>query len=158
MSAIDILARYALMRMDDSHLDEVLEIERMSYTNPWLEESFRHELEKNAFSRPRVAITLDEPRRVAGYCVSWIVFEQLHIQNVAVHPRHRRVGLARHLLHRALAEGMECGVRSAQLEVRRSNVVALKLYESLGFCEVGERKNYYSRPIEDAVLLRRELS
>lgn len=157
MSAVDLLARYALLRMEASHLEDVLAIERMSYSNPWVEDAFRHEIEQNAFSRPRVAVTVEEPRRVVGYCVSWIVFEQVHIQNVAVHPRHRRFGLARHLLLRALSEGADAGARSAKLEVRESNAVALKLYASLGFRRVGERQDYYSRPREDAVLLRKEL-
>ena len=157
MSTIDVIARYALWPMEDAHFDEVLAIERMSYTNPWVEDAFRHEVEQNAFSRPRVAVTVEEPHAVVGYCVFWIVFEQVHIQNVAVHPRHRRFGLARHLLERALEDGVDAGARSAQLEVRESNVIALKLYASLGFRVASQRKGYYSRPREDAVLLRREL-
>ena len=157
MSSVDLLTRYALVRMDETHLEEVLEIERMSYTNPWVVDAFRHELEQNAFSRPRVAMTLDEPQAVVGYCISWILFDQVYVQNVAVHPRHRRFGLGRHLLQRALAEAVDAGARSAQLEVRRSNTAALKLYETLGFRISGERKGYYSRPPEDAVLLSKEL-
>jgi len=102
-------------------------------------------------------MTIAEPPVVAGYCVSWLVLDELHIQNVAVHPRHRGGGLARHLLKSALDEGVDSGARSAQLEVRASNAIALKLYASLGFCVVGERKGYYSRPREDAVLLHKEL-
>ena len=154
---MDLIARYALSSMEEAHVDEVLAIERMSYTNPWVEDAFRHELEQNAFSRPRVAVTVEEPHTVVGYCVSWILFERVRIQNVAVHPRHRRFGLARHLLGRALVDGLDAGARSAELEVRESNAIALKLYASLGFRVAGERKGYYSRPREDAVLLRREL-
>ena len=154
---MDLIARYALLSMEEAHVDEVLAIERMSYTNPWVEDAFRHELEQNAFSRPRVAVTVEEPHTVVGYCVSWILFEWVRIQNVAVHPRHRRFGLARHLLGRALVDGLNAGARSAELEVRESNAIALKLYASLGFRVAGERKGCYSRPREDAVLLRREL-
>ncbi len=158
MSAVDILARYALSRMDASHVHEVVEIERLSSTNPWTEDSFLHEIEENVFSRPRVAMTLDAPCAVVGYCVSWIVFQEMHIQNVAVHPRHRRVGLALHMLQRALEEGVQAGAVSAHLEVRRGNAAAVKLYESLGFQRGGERNNYYSRPREDAILFRKELT
>ena len=157
MSTIDVLTRYALWRMEEAHLDEVVAIERMSYTNPWVVDAFRHEVDQNVFSRPRVAVTVEEPHAVVGYCVSWLVFEQVHIQNVAVHPRHRRFGLARHLLGRALEDGLDAGARSAQLEVRASNAMALKLYASLGFRVAGERKGYYSRPREDAVLLHKVL-
>ena len=157
MSAIDLLSCYALMGMADEHLDEVEVIERLSYSNPWPRDSFVHEIEENGFSHPRVAVTRDDGREVAGYCIAWIVFETLQIQNVAVHPRHRRRGLARHLLLRAIEDCRFNGVMAAQLEVRASNVVAQRLYETLGFRAVGERKKYYSRPREDAVLLQKRL-
>ncbi|TDI36361.1 MAG: ribosomal-protein-alanine N-acetyltransferase [Acidobacteria bacterium] len=157
MSAIDLLSCYALMPMNTDHLHEVELIERLSYSNPWPRDSFTHEIEENGFSHPRVAVTTDDAREVAGYCISWIVFETLQIQNVAVHPRHRRRGLARHLLLRAIEDCRLNSVIAAQLEVRASNVSAQKLYQTLGFRVVGERKKYYSRPREDAVLLQKRL-
>ena len=104
MSTVDFLARYALWPMEEIHFDEVLTIERISYTNPWVVDAFRHEVERNAFSRPRVAVTVEQPHTVVGYCISWLVFEEVHIQNVAVHRRHRGCGLARHLVGGALEE------------------------------------------------------
>lgn len=157
MSAIDDLAHYELSRMDASHLVEVVELERLSSTNPWTEESFRRELEENVYSRLWVAITRAAPRVVVGHCVSWVVFEDLHIQNIAVHPQHRRMGLARKLLARAIDEGVGAGAVAAHLEVRRSNVPAQKLYEAMEFLEQGVRDNYYSRPREDAIVLKKEL-
>jgi len=145
------------MPMNTDHLHEVELIERLSYSNPWPRDSFTHEIEENGFSHPRVAVTTDDAREVAGYCISWIVFETLQIQNVAVHPRHRRRGLARHLLLRAIEDCRFNSVIAAQLEVRASNVSAQKLYQTLGFRVVGERKKYYSRPREDAVLLQKRL-
>ena len=149
------LERFTFARMESAHLDEVVAIERMSYTNPWPKEAFLHEIDVNPFSRPTVAI---ESGGLAGYCVFWLMFEHLHVQNVAVHPRCRRSGLARALLVRALGEGRDRSVHEAFLEVRRSNVVAQKLYRSLGFEPSGERKAYYSRPREDALLFRRDLT
>ena len=157
MSAIDLLSCYALMPMNTDHLHEVELIERLSYSNPWPRDSFTHEIEENGFSHPRVAVTTGDAREVAGYCISWIVFETLQIQNVAVHPRHRRRGLARLLLLRAIEDCRFNSVIAAQLEVRASNVSAQKLYQTLGFRVVGERKKYYSRPLEDAVLLQKRL-
>ena len=157
MSAVDLLARYVLRPMAEAHFDEVLEIERLSYSNPWVVDAFRHEVEQNGFSRPRVVMTVEPPKKVVGYCVSWLVFDEVHIQNVAVHPRHPGCGLARHLIGRALEEGVDAGARSAQLEVRASNTIALQLYASFGFRVAGERKGYYSRPRENAVLLHKEL-
>lgn len=155
------LERYALVPMEPAHLDEVSNIERMSYTNPWPREAFEHEIEVNPFSRPTVAVTTQAapvPGEIAGYCVVWIMFDHLHVQNVAVHPRHRRAGLARALLSRALDQARARNVDVAFLEVRSSNVVAQTLYASLGFRQSGERKNYYSRPREDALLFRAELT
>jgi ribosomal-protein-alanine N-acetyltransferase len=143
--------------MRPSHLDEVSGIELESYENPWTKSAFESELGKNPVSWSRVALTTETPARVAGYCVAWVVFEHLHIQNVAVHPEHRRQGLGRLLVLRALEEGRARGVAAALLEVRRSNEVAQKLYRKLGFLEAGTRRDYYSRPREDALLFRKEL-
>jgi ribosomal-protein-alanine N-acetyltransferase len=140
-----------------SHLDEVVVIELQSYENPWKRAAFESELRKNPASFAQVALTLEPPGKVAGYCVAWILFEHVHIQNLAVHPAHRREGLGRRLLERALAEGRERGAKAALLEVRRSNAPAQSLYRSLGFVEAGARLQYYSRPREDALLFRKEL-
>ena len=150
-------ARYELVPMSPSHLDEVTAIELESYENPWARSAFECELGVNPVSWSRVALTAEAPSRVAGYCVAWIVFEHIHIQNVAVHPEHRRQGLGRLLLLRALEEGRARGAAAALLEVRRSNEAAQNLYRELGFFEAGTRRDYYSRPQEDALLFRKEL-
>ncbi len=151
-------ARYELVPMQVSHLDEVSAIELESYENPWTRSAFESELRKNPVGFARVALTLDPPVRVAGYCVAWIVFEHIHIQNLAVHSEHRRGGLGRRLLGSALEEGRARGARAALLEVRRSNAAAQNLYRALGFVEAGTRRQYYSQPREDALLFRKELS
>jgi ribosomal-protein-alanine N-acetyltransferase len=150
-------ARYELVPMDRSHLDEVCAIELESYENPWARTAFESELGKNPASFARVALTTDTPSRVAGYCIAWILFEHVHIQNVAVHPEHRRRGLGRLLLLQALEEGRVRGATSALLEVRPSNEAARRLYRALGFVETGRRREYYAGPREDALLLRKEL-
>ena len=150
-------ARYELVPMNPSHLDEVSAIELESYENPWAKSAFESELGKNPVSWSRVALTTEAPARVAGYCVAWVVFEHLHIQNLAVHPEHRRRGLGRFLVLQALEEGRSRGATSALLEVRRSNAAARDLYRTLGFEETGTRRDYYSRPREDALILRKEL-
>ena len=157
MKAVHLLSGYTIVEMGVEHLNEVEAIERSSYSNPWPREPFLHEMEDNAFSHPKVAVTTDDARTVAGYCISWLVFKKLQIQNVALHPRHRRRGLGRYLIRRALADGTFGGVVTAELEVRGSNIVAQRLYQILGFRSVGERENHYSRPREDAVLLQKKL-
>ena len=153
MKLLDALSSYAVVPMGMEHLDEVLEIERTSQTSPWSHEGFRHELEENLFSQSLVAVTRDPHRSVAAYCVFWVVFEQVQVQNIAVHPEHRRRGLGRHLLGRILDEARAKGCRSVVLEVRASNTPARRLYTSLGFRTVGRREDYYQSPREDAVLM-----
>ena len=150
-------ARYEIVPMGPSHLDEMMAIELESYENPWARSAFESELGRNPVSWSRVALANDAAGRLAGYCVVWIVFEHVHIQNLAVHPQHRRQGLGRLLLLRALEEGRSRGAAAALLEVRRSNEAAQRLYRGLGFIETSKRRDYYSRPREDALLFRKEL-
>lgn len=153
----DLRTRYVLAPMAGSHLDEVSAIELESYENPWARSAFESELGSNPVSFSRVALTTETTSRVAGYCVVWIVFEHVHIQNLAVHPEHRRRGLGRFLVLQALEEGRSRGATSALLEVRGSNAAARSLYRTLGFEEMGTRPDYYSLPREDALTLRKEL-
>lgn len=144
------------MRIED--LPGVLAIERESFSNPWSRESFVHEIERNPFSHPTVARTSRVGTHgIAGYCVKWVVFELIHIQNIAVHPAHHRRGLGRYLLSDALEDGRRAGATKALLEVRESNDAAKQLYHSTGFKEVGRRKSYYRKPHEDAILFEKDL-
>ena len=143
------------MRLED--IPRVTLIEDAVFSNPWPEEAFRDEVEKNAFSHPVVARPMtSDSSFVAGYCIKWVVFNELHVQNVAVHPQHRGRGLGRFLVEEALEFGKAAGCGGAFLEVRGSNTDARRLYVSMGFRETGKRKNYYSRPREDAIQYRKE--
>jgi ribosomal-protein-alanine N-acetyltransferase len=94
--------------------------------------------------------------RVVGFCSFWRVLDELHINNLAVLPEERRAGVATKLLDHVLKEGAALGARSATLEVRRSNDAARLLYERFGFSVAGVRRAYYSKPVEDALVLWRE--
>lgn len=143
------------MRVED--IPEVLAIERVAFSNPWSKEAFVHEVERNPFSHPTVARTRREGTHgIAGYCVKWVVFEWIHIQNIAVHPAHLRRGLGRYLLDDAILGGRRVGAIKALLEVRESNTAARQLYLSTGFKEVGRRKSYYRKPNEDAILFEKD--
>jgi ribosomal-protein-alanine N-acetyltransferase len=92
-------------------------------------------------------------RPVAGFAAFWKVVDEMHINNLAVHPDCRGRGLGRQLLAGTLAAAHALGVRRATLEVRRSNVAAQRLYASAGFRVVGVRAGYYTQPAEDALVL-----
>src|SRR5258708_33382958 len=135
-------------------IDEVLAIEEASFTNPWTREMYLAELRNPGVSYCFVA--RDESRRPAGFCSFWRVLDELHINNLAVAPEFRRSGVASTLLTFVLAEGVRMGAQRATLEVRRSNDAARYLYERFGFTVAGVRRAYYTRPVEDALVLWRE--
>jgi ribosomal-protein-alanine N-acetyltransferase len=141
----------ALDRMRPEDLDEVLTIERASFTMPWSRGAFLYELQQNRVARCWVGRVGDGP--VVGYLCLWEVADELHITNVAVRPSSRRQGIARTLLGSVLESGRMRGFKVVVLEVRPSNSHALSLYESFGFRVVGRRHGYYYDTGEDALVM-----
>lgn len=138
---------------DASDLDGVLAIEQLSFNCPTTREWYESELQ-----RPDVCyvFVLRTPEaRVAGFCAFWKVVDQIHINNLAIHPDWRQRGLGTVLLRRVLEEATALGAPHATLEVRRSNEPARRLYEGAGFQLAGVRTSYYTNPIEDALILSR---
>jgi [ribosomal protein S18]-alanine N-acetyltransferase len=138
----------------EEDLTGVLEVEDESFTNPWTRDMYTWELQNRQTCHVYVIRTAGH--RVAGFCAFWLVVDELHINNVAVRPSLRGHGLGTALLRHVFAEGRRLGAYRATLEVRASNTAAQRLYARMGFVEAGRRKNYYSQPVEDAVLLWRE--
>jgi ribosomal-protein-alanine N-acetyltransferase len=137
------------MTVDD--LPQVLEIERRSYPRPLAEQAFRAEFE-NHFAR-RLVVRTRSGGPLAGFVIAWRAADELQINNVAVHPEHRRTGAARRLLLELLERQRQAGVRRVWLEVRRSNQAAQRLYGSLGFVHSGVRAAYYADNGEDALVM-----
>ncbi len=135
----------------DADLDGVLAVEAESFTNPWTREMYDWELRNRSVCHIYVVRTDD--CAVAGFCAFWFVFDEIHINNVAMRPQFRGHGLGSTLLRHALAEAARLGARRATLEVRASNDGALRLYERLGFHVAATRRNYYTSPVEDALIL-----
>jgi ribosomal-protein-alanine N-acetyltransferase len=135
-------------------IDAILAIEAVSFTNPWTREMYRAELDNHGVSYCYGA--LDESGTLVGFCSFWRVLDELHINNLAVLPSHRRAGVATALLRRVLKEGGALGATRATLEVRRSNEAARLLYERFGFSVSSVRRAYYTKPVEDALVLWRE--
>jgi len=135
-------------------IDDVLAIEQASFTNPWTRSMYLAELENSAAAYCFLAC--DANRRAVGFCSFWLVLDELHINNLGVLPDVRRTGIGSSLLEFVLKKGSELGARRATLEVRRSNEVARLLYERFGFTVAGVRPAYYTKPVEDALILWRE--
>ena len=129
-------------------------MEKICFHDPWSENSVASEL-KNPLSLWLVAL---DGETVVGYVGSQSVEGEADMMNVAVHPEHRRRGIARMLINELTDALAKQGVHSLALEVRSSNAPAIALYEQLGFSQVGRRPNYYRNPKEDALILRKEWS
>ncbi len=137
-----------------SDIDAILAIEEASFSNPWTRDMYLAELDNRGVSF--FLIAKDAEGRVVGFCSFWRVLDEVHINNLAVAPTHRRTGVATALLTRVLEEGLKIGARRASLEVRRSNDAARLLYEKFGFAVTGVRRGYYTNPVEDALIFWRE--
>ena len=142
-----------IVNMNETHLAAIAALEKLCFSDPWSENSIAGEL-NNRLSYWLVAL---EDGEVVGYIGSQSVLGESDMMNVAVHPDHRRKGIAEALID-ALSAGLrERGNVCLTLEVRASNDPAKALYEKLGFIQVGRRPNYYRNPKEDALILRKAL-
>jgi len=134
-------------------------LERRCYTHPWTPRGFRDALRRGEHGLVIVARRRggdDSERGILGYCVMETVADELHVHNLAVRPESQGGGLGRRLLSIALDIAARRGARVALLEVRESNRAAIELYRSMGFVTTAVRRNYYSQPAEDALVLRKE--
>lgn len=135
-------------------IDAIVGLEAESFTNPWPRETLEWELRNSDVTR--VYVLRDEEEKTLAFCVCWVIFDELHINTLAVAPAARRAGLATFLLRQVMAEAASAGASKATLEVRASNSAALGLYSRLGFHVAAQRPRYYTRPEEDALILWRE--
>lgn len=141
-----------IIQMTSAHVPQVAQLERVCFQDPWSERSIASELE-NPLSLWLVAMEED---RLLGYVGSQTVLDETDMMNVAVDPTARRQGVARALIQALTAQLKQRGSRKLSLEVRASNLGAIRLYESLGFVRLGCRPGYYRNPREDAWILGKE--
>lgn len=140
-----------IIEMTEEHLPEVLYISKLSFPIPWSHASFQKEL-KNIFAKYLVAIM---DNKVIGYGGMWIIIDEAHITNIAVHPDYRGRGLGDKLLSSMISQCLSQRVTAMTLEVRASNYTAQCLYKKYGFKEEGIRRAYYEDNHEDAVIMWR---
>ena len=144
------MSGYSIRPITLKDVDEVWNIEKMCFPVPWSRQSFVLEIEHNKCARYFVA---EHAGTIVGYGGMWLVLDEAHITNIAVHPLARRKGIGEALLRVLMAEANRLGIQKITLEVRDSNTAARNLYEKLGFVSVGRRKRYYSDNNEDAIIM-----
>jgi ribosomal-protein-alanine N-acetyltransferase len=154
-------AGVVIVPMSEHDLLEVVEIEETTGLSQWGWEAYRAEL-----SKPEAVMLVarrNEPdeetgRRLSGYIAARINAGELHVNNIGVWPEARRRGVGGALLGAALEVAARGGAAEAVLEVRAGNLAALAMYGRFGFAVVGERRNYYRDPVEDAKIMTRRLA
>jgi len=143
-----------ILPMTPGDVDEIVEIEKLSFSTPWSRSALLGELR---YPRQAVYLVARVNGRIVGYVGMWAVADEGHITNIAVHPEYRGQGIGTRLLSFPIAVAQSRGINGLTLEVRQSNVGARRLYERMGFVASGIRPGYYSDNNEDAVIMwRRE--
>ncbi|WP_302625195.1 ribosomal protein S18-alanine N-acetyltransferase [uncultured Eubacterium sp.] len=138
-----------IKEMAQEDLAQVSEIESQIFSLPWSEKAFEESL-KNTNT---LYIVAKEKEEVLGYIGMYISFQEGNITNVAVNPNYRRKKIGQNLIREILERAKQIGVTDVILEVRETNAAAICLYEKMGFEEAGIRKNFYEKPLENAIIM-----
>jgi ribosomal-protein-alanine N-acetyltransferase len=169
-------ATFRVVPSTPADLDRVLAIEEQSFSAPWSRKMFEAELTGNPFGHLWGAWVRDarnnehqvcarrrdgEPagglsETLIGYICFWVVFDEFRLMTLAIESAWRRRGIARGLMCEALTWASTAGARRALLEVRASNHAAIQLYEQAGFRSIAVREQYYTNPIENALIMAME--
>lgn len=138
---------YRNMRKED--LDQVCQIEQKIFSDPWSSMGFFTSMKENG----NIYLVAEENHEILGYCGLWGVAGEGQICNVAVKEEARFRGIGYGMIKKLLETGREQGLTEFTLEVRESNLTAIRLYEKFGFVSEGIRKNFYDNPKENAVIM-----
>jgi ribosomal-protein-alanine N-acetyltransferase len=140
--------------MSNSDLPEVIEIENVCHAMPWTSNSFEYEI-SNEEAILRVAVLGGQ---VVGYVCVRTILDMTHLLNLSVLPEFRRLGIGSILLNSVLRTLRQLDSDSdVTLEVRESNIAAIKLYEKFGFVITGKRRDYFKKPDEDAAIMKLDM-
>ena len=142
-----------IVPMEERHLDDLARLERLCFSRPWSRQALKEEL-----TNPAACFLVgEEAGEVLGYAGMHCAAGECYVDNVAVFPEARRQGVGRKLMEALLQAAAARGGEFLSLEVRPSNLEALALYRGLGFREVGRRRRFYDDPVEDGLLLTKDL-
>lgn len=136
--------------MKEEDINQVLEIENLSFLDPWTRRMYLAEVRERNNSYFIVAKCGE---KIIGYGGFWLVVDEAHLVNLAIHPDFRRQSIGTQIMHYLLTLAKQLEAKRATLEVRESNIVAQNFYAKFGFIPVAYRKKYYSDTKEDAVIM-----
>lgn len=148
------ISGFRLREMGAGHLDAVVAIEREGFADPWQKRDFVNALNR----RNGYSLVYLNGRRVVAYAIGFLVANEYHLADLAVHPAFRRRGLGRRFLEAVLKGLPDRNADVVTLEVRVSNLSAIGLYRKLGFRTVAIRHGYYTSPAEDALVMLKALN
>ena len=137
-----------------NHLDDIVSIEKSAFNKPWTKNQFMNDIQSGLDSENWVYV-IDE--LVAGYIFGWIIQGEFHLNNIAVHPEYLQRSIGKNLIQHIIARMILRNVKVILLEVSAGNIPARQCYQSLGFNQMGMRKDYYSKG-DDAILYNLELN
>lgn len=141
----------ALIRdMTEVDIEDVLEIEKTSFSSPWSKDAFTLEITKNTLAKYIVA---EMDNKVVAYGGIWFIIDEGHITNIAVHEKYRGLGISNKIVEGLIDLCIDRSIRAMTLEVRKSNEIAKSLYKKYGFEECGIRPGYYADDKEDAIIM-----
>ncbi|MDR1068697.1 MAG: ribosomal protein S18-alanine N-acetyltransferase [Clostridiales Family XIII bacterium] len=152
---------FKIRRARPEDIDGMYRVERACFPLPWSRDDLKKDATENILAVYLVAEAASGSagnggNEIAGYAGVWVVLDEGHITNVAVHPDRRRQGVAAMLLLQLLEAAREKGAERFTLEVKRTNEAAISLYERYGFRITDYRKGYYREDGEDAAIMWRE--
>ena len=160
-SSTEGVSELSFLPMTAGDLDSVLAIESVSHLHPWTKGNFSDSLAAGHWAycvRPQLADSVKgsylDPEILWAYCILFPALDELHLLNITVSPQLRRLGIGIKMMHAIEGVAAQQNMPRIILEVRPSNEAALKLYQALGYEQIGMRKNYY--PVDAASGLRED--
>ena len=148
------MSAFSILPIAESHLEAVAALESLCFAEPWSANALRLLLQAEGCG----FVAVDREQRVLGYGGMLIAPDEAQITNIAVLPESRRLGIGRAMLHAMIGEAAARSLVQLSLEVRESNLAAIALYESFGFFTAGKRKRFYRHPVEDGLVMLKQLN
>lgn len=153
MGKISMSSNIQIVPMEERHIPALAQLERICFSQPWSESGLRSELE----NKLAIFCVAELNNEVLGYAGMQCVMGECYVNNIAVFPKFRDIGIGTKLVQALIDKAAQQNGVFITLEVRKSNEQAITMYTKLGFKQVGCRKNFYTNPLEDGLIMTKDL-